>query len=122
MWETVLLYLKVFAVGGAICIIGQLLIDFTKLTSGKILVIFLLAGVVLEALGLFEPIKDFAMAGVTVPITGFGSVLAKGAIEAVKTKGLLGAILGGTMAAAGGIAAATAFGYLFAMLFNSKTK
>ena len=122
MWDIIFLYVKVFVIGGGVCVIGQLLLDYTKLTSSRILVLFLLTGVLLEALGIFQYLKDFAASGVTVPILGFGSVLAKGAIEMTQTKGILGAIMGGTIAAAGGIAAATFFGYLFAILFNSKSK
>ena len=93
--------LKCFLVGGLICVIGQILIDKTKLTSARILVIFVTAGVILGALGLYEPLVKFAGAGATVPLTGFGYNLAKGAIEAVKEIGLLGAFTGGVKAAAG---------------------
>lgn len=117
-----LLYLKVFLVGGLICLIGQLLIIKTNLTSARILVLFVCIGAVMEALGLYDPIVNFAGAGATVPITGFGRSLARGAIEAVKEKGLIGAFTGGLTATAGGIAAAVAFAYLFALLFSSKTK
>ncbi len=119
MW---LMYLKVFLVGGLICTIGQLLIIKTNLTSSRILVLFVCIGAIMEAFGLYEPIVNFASAGATVPITGFGRSLAKGAIEAVKEKGLLGAFTGGLSATAGGIAAAVGFAYLFALIFNSKTK
>ena len=102
--------LKCFLVGGLICVIGQILIDKTKLTSARILVIFVTAGVILGALGLYEPLVKFAGAGATVPLTGFGYNLAKGAIEAVKGIGLLGAFTGGVKAAAGGIAAEVFFG------------
>ena len=87
-------FLIAFAVGGSICVLGQLLINFTKMTSARILVIFLLLGVILEACGVFEPIKMVANAGITIPITGFGSTLAKGAIKGAKEKGLLGAVTG----------------------------
>lgn len=117
-----LTYLKVFWVGGFICMIGQLLIIKTNLTSARILVLFVAIGAVLEAFGLYEPIVNFASAGATVPITGFGRSLAKGAIDAVKAKGLIGAFTGGLTATAGGIAAAVVFAYLFALIFSSKTK
>ena len=117
-----LVYLKVLLVGGFICMLGQLLIIKTNLTSSRILVLFVCVGAVMEAMGLYDPIINFASAGATVPITGFGRSLAKGAIEAVKEKGLLGVFTGGLTATAGGIAAAVTFAYLFAMLFNSKTK
>ena len=115
-------YLLVFAVGGAICVIGELLISLTRLTPAKILVIFVTAGVFLGAFGLYEPIVDLAGAGATIPLTGFGNTLAKGAIEGAKAEGLLGAITGGVKATAGGIAAAVLFGYPFAIIFKPKTK
>lgn len=118
----ILTYLKVFVVGGAVCLIGQLLINFTKMTSAKILVTFLLLGVVLEAVGLFDAIKDFAGAGITIPITGFGSTLAKGAIEGVAERGLIGALTGGMRAAAAGLSAAIVFGFLVSLIFKSRTK
>ena len=117
-----LLYLKVFLVGGFICMIGQLLIIKTNLTSSRILVLFVCIGALLEAFGLYESIVNFASAGATVPIVGFGRSLAKGAIEAVKERGLLGAFTGGLSATAGGIAAAVIFAYLFALIFKSRTK
>ena len=117
-----ILYLKVFLVGGFICMIGQLLIIKTNLTSARILVLFVCLGAVLEALGLYEPIVNFASAGATVPITGFGRSLAKGAIDAVKEKGVLGIFTGGLTATSGGIAASVIFAYIFALIFNSKTK
>jgi stage V sporulation protein AE len=117
-----LIYLKVFLVGGFICFLGQILIIKTNMTSARILVLFVCLGAVLEAFGLYEPIVNWASAGATVPITGFGRSLAKGAIEAVKEKGLLGVLMGGLTATAGGIAAAVIFAYLFSLLFNSKTK
>jgi len=115
-------YLKVFTVGGLVCLIGQLLINLTKMTSAKILVTFLLVGVLLEAVGVFDAIKDFAKAGITIPITGFGSTLAKGAIEEVKTAGLLGALTGGMKAAAAGLSSAIFFGFLFSLICKSRTK
>ncbi len=119
MW---LLYLKVFLVGGFICMLGQLLIIKTNLTSARILVLFVVIGAILEAFGLYEPIVNFAGAGATVPITGFGRSLAKGAIQAVKERGILGVFTGGLTATAGGIAAAVIFAYLFGLIFSSKTK
>ncbi len=115
-------YLIVFAVGGAVCAIAQLLINLTKFTAAKILVTFLLLGVVLEAIGVFDYIKDFAKAGVTVPIIGFGSVMTKGTLLGLKEKGLLGVLLGGLSAGAVGISAAIFFGFLMAIIFKSKTK
>ncbi len=115
-------YLIVFAVGGAVCMLGQILIITTKITTARILVLFEMIGVFLAAVGLFEPISNFAKAGVNVPIIGFGASLAKGAINAVKAQGLLGVFSGGLAAAAGGIAAAIFFGFVFGMLFKAKTK
>ena len=108
--------LKAFAVGGLFCVIGQILIDRTKLTPARILTSFVVAGVVLGALGLYQPLADWAGAGATVPLTGFGSALAKGVKKAVEEKGLLGAFTGGFTAAAGGICAAMFFGYLVALV------
>lgn len=119
MW---LMYLKVFLVGGFICMLGQILIIKTNITSARILVLFVVLGAILEALGLYEPIVQFAGAGATVPITGFGRSLAKGAIQGVKERGILGVFTGGLTATAGGIAAAVIFAYIFALIFNSKTK
>lgn len=115
-------YLIVFAVGGFVCLIAQILIIRTRMTSARILVLFELIGVFLQAVTLFEPIKNFANAGITVPIVGFGASLARGAIEAVKKEGILGIFTGGLTATAGGIAAAVGFGYLFALIFRSKSK
>ena len=117
-----LLYIKVFLIGGLICMIRQILIIKTNMTSARILVLFVCIGAVMEAFGLYEPIINFAGAGATVPITGFGRSLAKGAIEAIKEKGVLGVLTGGLSATAGGIAAAVVFAYLFSMIFSSKTK
>lgn len=116
------LYLRCFLVGGGICVLGQLLISLTRLTSGRILVLFVSAGVLLTALGLYEPLLDFAGAGASVPITGFGYTLCKGALEAVAEKGVLGAFMGGTAAAGAGIGAAVLFGYLCALLFTPRVK
>ena len=117
-----LTYLQVFAVGGLVCLIGQVLINLTKMTSSKILVTFLLIGVVLEAVGIFAPIKRFAAAGITVPIVGFGSTLAKGAIEGVEKYGLMGALTGGMQAAAAGLSSAILFGFLISLVFKARTK
>lgn len=117
-----LMYLKVFAVGGLICMLGQLLIIKTTLTSSRILVLFVCIGAVLEGFDLYDPIVSFAGAGATVPITGFGRSLAKGVIDAVKEKGVLGLFTGGLTATAGGIAAAVIFAYIFSAIFSSKTK
>ena len=102
--------------------IGQLLMSLTRLTPARILVTFVTVGVVLSALGLYEPLVELAGAGATVPLTGFGYSLGKGAIEAVAEKGIIGAFTGGITATAGGIAAAIVFGYLFALIFTPKTK
>lgn len=117
-----LTYLTVFAVGGFICLIGQILINLTKLTSARILVIFLLAGVLLEAIGVFGYLKDFAHAGVTIPILGFGSNLAKGAIEGARTSGLFGALTGGVKAAAAGLAGAIFIGFVVALISKARSK
>ena len=108
--------------GGIICIIGQILIDKTKLTPARILVIFVTTGVILGGLGVYQYLVDFAGAGATVPLTGFGYNLAKGAIESVQQMGLVGAFVGGVKAAAGGIAAAIFFGYLAALISKPKMK
>ena len=115
-------YLKAFVVGGALCVLGQLLIDKTKLTPARILVSYVVLGVLLGAVGLYEPLVEFAGAGATVPLTGFGYCLAKGVRKAVAEQGLLGALTGGLTAAAGGIAAAVVFGVLAALLFRPGDK
>jgi len=120
--DAALMYVKAFFVGGAICTIGQILIMKTKLTSARILVGYVTAGVILGALGLYKPIIDFAGAGATVPLTGFGYMLSRGAIEAARSEGILGAFTGGVVSAAGGISAAVFFGYLFALVFKPKMK
>lgn len=102
--------------------IGQILIIRTNITSARILVTFVLVGVILEAVGLFNPISNFAKAGINVPITGFGASLAKGAISGVETRGLIGAFTGGLEAVAGGIAAAIGFAFLFSLIFKAHTK
>jgi stage V sporulation protein AE len=115
-------YLWVFFIGGLICMIGEVLIITTNITSARILVTFELLGVFLQAVGLFDPISAFAKAGINVPIVGFGASLAKGAIGAVKTYDLLGVFTGGLAATAGGIAAAVVFAFVFALIFKSHTK
>jgi stage V sporulation protein AE len=115
-------FIKCFVVGGLFCAIGQLLISYTKLTPARILVAFVVAGVVLGAFNVYEPLIEFAGAGATVPLTGFGANLAKGMREAVNERGLLGIFTGGLTAAAGGISAAILFGLLVAIIFKSKTK
>ena len=119
--DIVFTFLKAFVVGGAICTIAQLLINYTKLTAGKILVYFLLSGVVLQAVGLYQYLVDFAGAGATVPISGFGYLLAQGAIKGAK-ESLFGALTGGITSAAMGITAAIVFGYIFSLIFKSKSK
>lgn len=121
VFETILTYLKVFAVGGAICTIAQLVINYTKITAGKILVCFLLAGVLLQSVGLYEYIVEFGGAGATVPISGFGYLLAKGAMKGAKIS-LFKAITGGISSASMGITAAIVFGYLFSVIFKSRSK
>ena len=116
------MYVKAFFVGGLICAFGQILIMKTQLTSARILVGYVTAGVILGALGLYKPVIDFAGAGATVPLTGFGYILANGAIEGAKSDGLLGAFTGGVIAGAGGIAAAVFFGYFAALIFKPKMK
>ena len=120
--DFILKYLIVFVIGGLICLFAQVLIIRTRMTSARILVLFELIGVFLQAVMLFEPIKQFANAGITVPIIGFGAGLAKGVMDAVKSNGLLGIFTGGLTATAGGIAAAVGFGYLFALIFRSRSK
>ena len=115
-------YLKAFLVGGLLCLIGQLLIDTTKLTPARILTAYVVAGVVLGGVGVYQYLVDFGGAGATVPLTGFGYNLAKGVREAVGSEGLLGALLGGFRAAAAGVAAAVFFGFLAALLFKPKDK
>ena len=114
--------LRCFIVGGLICIIGQILIDKTKLTPARILVAFVTTGAILGGLGIYKHIIDFAGAGATVPLTGFGANLAKGAMEGVKEQGLLGAFIGGVKASSGGIAAAVFFGYIASLIAKPKIK
>ena len=115
-------FIWAFLVGGAICVVGQLLISLTVLTPARILVLFVTLGVVLSAVGLYGPLAEFAGAGATVPLTGFGHALAQGAIKGARESGVLGAFTGGITATAGGVAAAILFGYLVALVFRSKTK
>lgn len=115
-------YIKAFCVGGVLCLIGQILIDKTTLTPARILVSYVVAGVVLSAIGLYEPLADFSGAGATVPLTGFGHSLAKGVKEAVQENGLLGAFTGGLKATAGGITAAITAGLLASVIFKAKDK
>lgn len=113
-------YLWAFLIGGAICVVGQLLIDYTKLTPARILVGFVVAGVILTAFGLYEPLVEFAGAGATVPLTGFGYTLAMGMQKAILQYGLLGIFTGGLTATAGGITAAIVFSYIAALFAKSK--
>ncbi len=115
-------YLKAFLIGGAFCLIGQILIDKTKLTPARILVSYVVIGVILGAIGIYEPLVEFAGAGATVPLTGFGYNLAKGVKEAVGESGLLGAFTGGLKATAGGIAAAITAGLVASLIFKAKDK
>lgn len=115
-------YIKAFIVGGIICVIGQLLMDGTKLTPAHVLVTFVTSGAILTALGIYEPIVKFGGTGATIPLPGFGYSLAKGAINSVKNAGLLGAFTGGIESTAGGVAAAIVFGYTMAVIFNPKSK
>ena len=115
-------YLKAFVVGGLFCVVGQILIDKTKLTPARILVAYVVSGVVLGALGVYKPLAEWAGAGATVPLTGFGYNLAKGVQEAVAERGLLGALTGGLTSTAGGVAAAIFLGVVVAMIFKPKPK
>lgn len=115
-------FVKAFVVGGLLCVIAQLLVDYTSMTNARILVLYVTAGAILSAVGLYQPLVDFAGAGASVPLLGFGHNLAQGAIDGVKAYGWLGAFTGGLTAAAAGITAAIVFGYLMALLFAPKTK
>ena len=125
MWEQyfeiIFGFVKAFAVGGAICMIAQVVINYTDLTAGKILVLFMLCGVALQGLGLYQYLVDFAGAGATVPISGFGYLLANGGIKGAE-KGFFGAVTGALSSASAGISAAVIFSFLMAMLFKSKSK
>ena len=114
--------LKAFVLGGCICIIGQILIDFTKITPARIMVIFVVSGVVLGIFGLYQPLIEWGGAGATVPLVGFGNTLAKGVIKDVEEIGLLGVFTGGVKAAAAGITAAITFGYIMAIISKPKIK
>ena len=120
--DTVSEFIKAFVIGGLICVIGQILIDKTQLTPARILVTFVVSGAVLQFFGIYQPLVDFAGAGATVPLTGFGYNLCKGVYRAVMEKGFLGVFTGGLTAAAGGICAAIVFGFLVAIVFRSKSK
>jgi stage V sporulation protein AE len=115
-------YVWAFVIGGAFCVVAQLLIDLTKLTPARILVLYVVAGVALGAIGVYKPLIDFAGAGAITPLTGFGYLISKGVREAVDEQGLLGALTGGLKAAAGGTAAALVFGYVATLCFSSKPK
>lgn len=115
-------YIKAFAVGGILCVIGQCLIDFTKLTPARILTSYVVAGVILGALGIYQPLADFAGAGASVPLTGFGNLIAIGIREAVNEQGFLGIFTGSFTAAAAGLCAAVFFGILIALIFKSRDK
>ncbi len=115
-------YLNAFWVGGLICVVAQILIDRTKLTPARILTLYVCAGVVLSAFGLYAPLKEFAGGGASVPLTGFGHALAEGVREAVREDGLLGALSGGIAAAATGISASLFFALIWSLLFKSKQK
>ena len=117
-WE----YAKAFLVGGAICVVGQLLIDYTKLTPARILVTFVVLGVVLGALGIYQPLVDWAGGGASIPLTGWGNTIAKGTRDAVKEKGIFGALTGGLSGSAAGVSAAIFFGLLAALIFKPKAK
>ncbi len=116
-----LAYLKAFAVGGGICLIAQIIINFTDLSAGKILVYFMLAGVVLTAVGVYQPLVEFAGAGATVPISGFGYLLANGAMKGAE-KGFFYAVTGSLSAASAGVSAAVVFAFILALIFKSRTK
>ena len=120
--EMILAYGKAFMVGGSLCMIGQLLIDKTKLTPARILTAYVVVGVILGAVGIYEPFAQWAGAGATIPLLGFGNSLAKGVKDAVAEEGLRGAFTGGFTACAGGICAAVFFGLVIAVLFKAKDK
>ena len=122
MWVMIWLFVKVFVVGGLLCALGELLMLKTNLTSARILVCYVVAGAVMTAVGVYKPLVDFAAAGATVPLTGFGYSLAMGAIDAVKQQGVMGAFLGGITSTAAGIGAAILFSLVNAVLFKPKAK
>jgi len=115
-------YFWAFVVGGAICAVGQVLIDYTKMTPARILVSFVVLGVVLGAFGVYQPLVEFAGGGATIPLIGFGNLIAKGTLEAVKQKGLLGALSGGLASTAAGISASIFFALIVALIFKPKEK
>lgn len=117
-----MVFLKAFVVGGLFCLVGQILIDKTKLTPARILVSYVVIGVFLGAVGVYQPLVEFAGAGATVPLTGFGFTLAKGVREAVDSQGFLGVLIGGLKATAGGITAAVVSGLLVSLIFKDKDK
>lgn len=120
--DAILPYLRAFLVGGCFCVIAQILIDKTKLTPARILVLYVVAGVILGGIGLYAPIAEFGGAGATTPLTGFGYAISKGVKKAVAEQGLLGALTGSLQATAGGITAALVFGYLACLIFKGKPK
>ena len=120
--DLLLTYLRAFLVGGVFCVIAQILIDRTKLTPARILVTYVVVGVVLGGMGIYQPLVEFAGAGATVPLTGFGYLISKGIREAVDQEGLLGSLTGGLRASAGGLAAALVFGYLACLISKGKPK
>ena len=120
--DTFLMFVKAFLVGGGICLIGQIIINWTHLTNGKILVLFLVGGAILEGFGLYSPIVEFAGAGASVPISGFGCALVKGALKAAKEDGFYGALKGGLVACATGISIAIVAGYFVSVVFKPRTK
>ena len=120
--ETFWMFVKAFLIGGGICPIGQIIINFTHLTNGKILVLFLIAGAVLEGFGLYSKLIEFAGAGASIPISGFGCALVKGAVKSAHQEGVYGALKGGLAACATGISVAIVAGYLVAVLFRPRTK
>ncbi|MDF2840050.1 MAG: hypothetical protein K0Q99_822 [Clostridia bacterium] len=115
-------YINAFIVGGLICVIGQILMDKTKMTPARVLVLFVTLGAVLQGMGIYQKLVDIGGAGATVPLPGFGYALAKGAIKGVKESGLIGAFTGGITGTAGGITGAIVFGYLMSVLFNPRSK
>ena len=120
--ETFWMFVKAFLIGGGICLIGQIIINFTHLTNGKILVLFLIAGAVFEGFGLYSKLIEFAGAGASIPISGFGCALVKGAVKSAHQEGVYGALKGGLAACATGISVAIVAGYLVAVLFRPRTK
>ena len=120
--ETFWMFVKAFLIGGGICLIGQIIINFTHLTNGKILVLFLIAGAVLEGFGLYSKLIEFAGAGASIPISGFGCALVKGAVKSAHQEGVYGALKGGLAACATGISVAIVAGYLVAVLFRPRTQ